>query len=136
MPAKNPAKTAKNNSEEVNDFMHKLNHPLKAEIQAVREIIKNADARICERVKWNAPSFFYKADMVTFNPRATNHVHLVFHHPEIVNIKSELLEGEYKDRRMTYFRNMEEVTEKKEALKNIIQKLVQQLNEQKQYFQK
>lgn len=132
MPVKKPGKTAVNNSEQVNDFMLNLEHPLKAEIEAVREIIKNADNRVCERVKWNAPSFFYKADMVTFNPRATYHVHLVFHHPEIVNIRSELLEGDYKDRRMTYFRNMKEVIEKKEALEYIIQKLLQHLDTQDQ----
>ncbi len=61
---------------------------MKAEIEAVRTIIKNADSKMLERIKWNAPSYYYKEDLVTFNPRATKHVHLVFHHAAIVKIKS------------------------------------------------
>jgi uncharacterized protein YdhG (YjbR/CyaY superfamily) len=76
---------------EVNAFMEKLDHPLKAEINAVRAIIRNSNSKIAERIKWNGPGYYYKDDLVTFNPRATKHVHLVFHHAEIVDIKSGLL---------------------------------------------
>lgn len=40
-----------NQTEQVNAFMSKLKHPLKAEIEAVRSIIKNAHPAIKERVK-------------------------------------------------------------------------------------
>lgn len=93
--------------------MRKLIHPLKNEIEAVRSIIKNSHAKISERVKWNAPSFFYNEDMATIHVKATKHVHLIFHHPAIVKIISPLLEGDYKDRRMTYFQTMEEIGGKK-----------------------
>ena len=83
--------------------MRKLNHSLKDEIEALRTIIKKANPKIAERIKWNAPSYYCKEDLVTFNPRATKHVHLVFHNAVIVKIKSDLLEGNYKDRRMVYF---------------------------------
>lgn len=101
----------------VNDYMSRLQHPLKAEIEAVRVIIKNANSRISERIKWNAPSYYYKEDLVTFNHRATKHVHLVFHHKMIVNIKSDLLEGDYKDRRMVYFVSMNDIKLKKKNWK-------------------
>ncbi|RYD82835.1 MAG: DUF1801 domain-containing protein [Sphingobacteriales bacterium] len=125
--AKSKAKKDENQTAAVNDFMEKLQHPLKAEIEAVREIIKS-NTKINERVKWNAPSFFYIDDIVTFNPRAQKHVHLVFHHPEIVNIKSDLLEGNYKDRRMAYFQNMDDVNDKKNELQNIMNELVDYLH--------
>ncbi len=80
---------------QVNEYMIKLVHPLKTEIEVVRTIIKNADSKILERIKWNAPSYYHKEDLVTFNPRATKHVHLVFHHAAIVKIKSSLLQGDY-----------------------------------------
>ncbi len=112
-----------NKTEEVNDFMKQLEHPLKAEIEAVRAIIK-LNKKIAERVKWNAPSFFYTDDLATIHVKATQHVHLIFHHPAIVKIKSALLEGDYKDRRMMYFEKMEEVKARKKELTRIIKELV------------
>lgn len=109
--------------------MEALEHPLKWEIEAVRGIIKSADSRISERIKWNAPSYHYKEDLVTFHLRATEHVHLVFHHPSIETISSPLLQGEYKGRRMAYFKNMEEVRQGEEELKRVIRRLVANIEE-------
>lgn len=111
-------------TENVNEFMLKLRHPLKVEIEAVRSIILNSDARIKERVKWNAPSFFYKTDMVTFNPRNKKAVHLVFHHADIIKIKSPLLEGDYTNRRMAYLISMAQVKAANSELKKIMKELV------------
>ena len=110
-------------TDEVNTFMQQLEHPLKAEIEAVRAIIK-ANHKIAERIKWNAPSFFYTDDLATIHVKAKQHVHLIFHHPAIVKIKSALLEGDYKDRRMIYFENMKEVKARKKELIRIIKELV------------
>jgi len=110
--------------EKVNEYMSKLNHPLKTEIEAVRSIIKKTNNKISERIKWNAPSYYYKEDFVTFNPRAIKHVHLVFHHPLIVKIKSGLLEGDYKDRRMVYFIDTADVRKKKKELERVLNELM------------
>jgi hypothetical protein len=111
-------------ADKVQEYMNGLKHPLKAEMEAVRLIIKNADKKISERIKWNAPSYYYKEDMVTFNGWATKNVHLVFHHPAIVKIKSDLLEGDYKDRRMMYFTDMADVKKKAKQLEKIVKELV------------
>jgi uncharacterized protein YdhG (YjbR/CyaY superfamily) len=111
--------------EQVNDWMNKLEHPLKAEIDAVRKIIKDSNKEIHERIKWNAPSYYSTADIVTFNHRAKEHVHLIFHHPTIVKIKSVLLEGDYKDRRMLYLPDMKAVKANKKELQRIINESVQ-----------
>jgi len=42
---------------EVDEFMRKLNHPLKAELEVMRSIILGASPEIREGIKWNAPSF-------------------------------------------------------------------------------
>ena len=105
-------------ADKVAEYMTKLKHPLKAGMEAVRTIIRTTDKRISERIKWNAPSYYYKEDMVTFNGWATKNIHLVFHHPFIVKIKSVLLEGDYKDRRMMYFNDMADVKKKKKELAN------------------
>lgn len=113
-----------NKPTEVDTFMQELHHPLQAEIEAVRSIIK-ANRKIEERVKWNAPSFFYIDDLATIHVKAKQHVHLIFHHPAIVKIKSKFLEGDYKDRRMMYFENMAEIKDRKKELTRIIKELVE-----------
>jgi uncharacterized protein YdhG (YjbR/CyaY superfamily) len=124
-PAAKKSRSPKISDEEsVKEYMSKLQHPLKAEIEVLRTIIKDADSKIAERIKWNAPSYYYKDDMVTFNHRATRHVHLVFHHPAIATIQSHLLEGDYKDRRMAYFTNMADVKARKNELVRIMNELV------------
>ena len=75
---------------------------------------------ITERIKWNAPSFYYKGDMAVFHPRATHHVHVVFPNGIVINDPAGLLEGDYKDRRMAYFYTLEDVQSKKAALENIV----------------
>lgn len=118
------SKKTVSDAEVVEQFMTELNHPLKAEMEAVRSIIREADSRILERIKWKGPSYYCREDFVTFNPRATKWVHLVFHHPAIINIKSQLLEGDYKDRRMVYFTDMRDIESKKTELQRIIKELI------------
>lgn len=114
----------KTEAEKVSDYMHLLDHPLKAEINTVRDIIKNAHPSISERIKWNAPSYYTSADLVTFNLRMTDKVHLVFHHVAIVTIASPLLEGDYKDRRMMYFKDMADVLAHKNEVVRILKALI------------
>jgi len=120
MAAKKPV----NKTEEVDAFMDKLDHPFKAEVQAVRDIIKNVNGDITEQVKWAAPSFSYKGYMVTFNLWARHRIHLVFHNGAILTNESGLLEGDYPTRRMAYFSSMDEVESKRKALEDAIREWV------------
>jgi uncharacterized protein YdhG (YjbR/CyaY superfamily) len=67
-------------SEQVEQYLSKLEHPMKAEIEALRTIIKGANPKISERIKWNAPSYFYQEDLLTFGPpaRKPNEILLFF----------------------------------------------------------
>jgi len=95
----------------VQTYMDQLEHPLKDVLEALRTIIKNANPNISERIKWNAPSYYNKEDIVTFGPpaRKMDEILLVFHHPSVVKIASTMLEGNYKDRRLAVFKSMAEV---------------------------
>ena len=115
-------------AEKVDEYMNSISHAFKKEMEEVRNIIKNTDKRIGERIKWKAPSYYYKEDLVTFNGWATKNVHLVFHHPYIVKIKSGLLEGDYKDRRMAYFTDMADIQSKKKELERIMKELVKHMD--------
>jgi len=84
--------------------MSKLKPEMKPAVVTMRKIIMSASTKLNERIKWNAPGYYYKEDIVTFGPvRKKDQVLLVFHHPGIVKVKSGLLQGEYKDRRLAWF---------------------------------
>ena len=123
--------------EQVEEWMNNLDEEVRPAINAVRKIIKAAGPKLNERIKWNAPSFYYKPappddsghsggeDIVTFGPvRTRDKIILVFHHPNIVKISSALLEGEYKDRRLIYLNSVSEINKNKKELERIINESV------------
>jgi hypothetical protein len=118
-----------NKTAEVDAFMETLNHPLKAEVQAVRDIIKGVNPDVTEHIKWNAPSFCYNGDdRVTMNLRATDNLQLIFHRGAKVKDSKDftfkdstgLLEWLAADRAIVKLRNMEDVTAKKAALAKVV----------------
>ena len=113
-------------TEDVDAFMDRLDHPFKAEVQEVRGIIKGVSPDITEQIKWNAPTFSHDGDYIaTFNLHSVKNVHLVFHHPRVASIESEILEGDYPDgRRMVYFADTDDVKAKKAALEGVVKTLV------------
>lgn len=122
MPIKKLAKPTE--QEIVAEFINNLKpNPLFAEMEAVRAIILNSSDKISERIKWNSLSYYTTADIVTFNHRKDK-ILLVFHHPSIVTIQSDLLEGDYKDRRLVYFESMAAIDAKKMELERIMKELV------------
>ena len=116
-------------TEQVHEFMDKLDHPFKAEVEMVREIIKNVHPDITEQVKWNAPSFSYKGEsLVTFNLWEKKRIHLVFHNPMISKVKSPLLEGDYNHRRMVYFVDQNDIQAKRKFLEKALKDLLKLQN--------
>ena len=108
--------------------MDKLDANAKDEINAVRKIIKAANPKLKERIKWNAPSYYYNEDILTFGPYRTHKLLLVFHHPAVVKIKSQLLEGDYKNRRLIHFKDKADAEKNKAALTNIINEIIKQID--------
>src|SRR5262245_17115308 len=122
---------ATSKTEEVDAFMKELDHPFKAEVEAVRKIIKKVNKEITEQVKWKAPSFSYKGYLVTFNLWEKKRVHLVFHNGAILKNKDGLLEGDYPDRRMMYFSDIKDVKKKKAALETFIKEWIKLMDEER-----
>ena len=106
----------------VDAYMRDVDHPFKAEMAAVRSIILGASSKISERIKWNAPSFYYKEDLGAFHPRATEYAHLILLFPSGAGIpaKSALLEGKQKDRREAKFYSLADIESKKPALEKLV----------------
>lgn len=126
------ANPSTNNTKQVDELMDKLDHPFKAEVQMIREIIKSVNKDITEQIKWNAPTFSYKGEyLVTFNLWEKKRIHLVFHNPEISKVKSKLLEGDYQDRRMTYFSDTKDIQAKRKSLEKALKDLIKLQNKTK-----
>jgi hypothetical protein len=82
------------------------------------------DASITEQIKWNAPSYRTRDYIVTFNFHDPHQLRLIFHNPAIASIPSDILEGDYPDRRLVYFASMDDVNAKKPAIEQVVKTLV------------
>jgi hypothetical protein len=78
----------------VDAWMARYDNPLKQLVERVREIVLGADDRIGETIKWSAPTFVYKGNLATFQPRAKQYVTLVFHDGASIPGTHPLLEGD------------------------------------------
>lgn len=111
-------------TEQVEQYLSKLEHPLKAEIEEVRRIVLAADDRLTEHVKWNAPSFCVDGeDRITMNLRGRESFLLVFHRG--AKAKQDgfefqddtgLMEWAAADRATVKLGDMNDVQEKRERL--------------------
>ncbi len=64
---------------EVDAWFEAYDNPMKPVVQRVREILLAADPRMGECIKWKAPTFTYKGNLASFNPRSKKHASLMFH---------------------------------------------------------
>lgn len=125
-----------NSPNEVHEFMAGLEHPLKAEIEAVRALILGADQRIQESIKWNAPSFYIEEHFATFKLRPMETIQVVFHTGAKVKAKitameisdpSGLLKWAEKDRCVATFSDMNDIESKQTALITIVKQWIAQM---------
>jgi uncharacterized protein YdhG (YjbR/CyaY superfamily) len=113
----------------VDAFLKDLDHPLKAEVEAIRRVILGADPKIREGIKWNAPSFRTTEWFATLNLRQ-DHVWLILH----LGAKKKaaaatgidipdpagLLEWLAKDRAVVKFADAKDVRAKRAALASFV----------------
>lgn len=105
-----------------------LEHPYKAEILTLRQIILAADPQISEEVKWNAPSFRTTEHFATFQLRAKDGVQIIFHLGAKVTAAtgitiadpSTLLTWLAKDRASVSFQNLAEIQAKQSAFADLV----------------
>ena len=118
---------------QVDKYMQDLQHPLKKECEALRQVILSTDKEIGEEIKWNAPAFFYTGELkpsdpkeyrkylIVFNLFKKDCIRLVFLGGAGVNDTSGLLEGDYADgRRLALFSSMDDVKSKEKDMRVVI----------------
>lgn len=120
-------------SELVTQYIQKLDQPLAKTLEAVRQVILNADKEIGEQIKWNSPSFYYTGDMKPFDPKEykrdiavvniykKEYILLVFPTGATVDDTTGIMEGTYKDgRRMVKIMDMKDLKAKEKSLQKVI----------------
>lgn len=123
-------RSAADSSQAVDQFMHGLQHPFKAEVQALREIVLATDPSIQDGVKWNAPSYRTSEYFATTNLRAKAGVGLILHLGAKVrdlpaggitlDDPAQLLKWLAKDRAMVEFADVGELERKRPALQALL----------------
>jgi len=63
-----------NENPDVSALLDDLDHPLKKVILAVRDVFLEADDRITETIKWKSPTFMFKGNLASIDPKARKHV--------------------------------------------------------------
>jgi hypothetical protein len=64
---------------EVDAWFERYDNPIKPVVQRMREIVLEADPRIDECIKWQAPTFTYRGNLASFYPKSRGHASLMFH---------------------------------------------------------
>ncbi len=125
---------APDSSEAVDAFMAALEHPFKAELELLREILLGADPTVAEGIKWNAPSFRTSGYFATTHLRGKGTIGLILHLGAkarelpagglAVADPAGLLKWLGKDRAMIEFRQRAEIDSARGALAALIRQWI------------
>jgi len=118
------------------EFMSRLEHPLKREIEEVRAVIVGTNLGFTEQIKWNAPSFCIDGeDRITFQLKGEKFFRLIFHcgakvkarkgEGRLIDDDSGLLEWAADDRAIAVFSDMNDVRAKRQRLESVIGRWVE-----------
>ena len=117
-------------NEEVTNFLDEQNHPLRDEIEQLREIVINAKEGLTENIKWNGPNYcFNEQDRITMRIHPPKQIQLIFHRgakkqeqpkDRIIQSNSKILLWKENDRAIISFKNMSEIKNGKTDLISIV----------------
>lgn len=114
----------------VTQFLDAINHPLRNEIEALREIISGAESQLAENIKWNGPNYASEnEDRITMKIQPPKQLQLIFHRgakveeqpkQKIITEASGLLIWKANDRAVLSFKNLEDIRKNKHNLRRIV----------------
>ena len=109
-----------NTSPEVDEWFERYDNPQKDLADAVRRAILDADERVTETIKWQAPTFVYRGNIASFYPKTKTHASLMFHQGASLPDPTGLLEGSGDVSRVAKFLDADDLDRKRAALQEII----------------
>ncbi len=104
---------------EVDAWFDDYEHPVKDAMLRVRQIILSDD-RMTETIKWKSPTFMYKGNMASFNPRTKSHVSLMFHTGASIPGDHPRLEGGGETARYMKFDDLADVESARREIEDIV----------------
>ncbi|MGZ8737326.1 MAG: DUF1801 domain-containing protein [Nocardioides sp.] len=115
-----------NRDPDVDAWFERYDNPQKDLVQAVRRTILDADERVSETIKWQAPTFMYKGNLASFYPKSTKHVSLMFHTGSSLPDPTGPLEGEGETSRVARILDEKDLAAKTEALRGLVAAWIEQ----------
>jgi len=107
-------------SSDVERWLKESDHPLKDAIRRVRQIVLAADSRVDECIKWKSPTFTYRGNIASINPRTTRKVSLMFHRGAEIPGRHPRLTGGGGTVKYMYFDDVSDVEGQRPALEAVI----------------
>lgn len=124
------AKKLTNLNAEVTAFLDALKHPLRAEIEALRTCILNADKNLVEDIKWNGPNYSLNGnDRITMKIQPPKQIQLILHRGakkiaqpknKLIASTSKLLDWKENDRAVIGFKTLKEIEAADKELSTIL----------------
>ncbi len=109
-----------NSNPQVDEWFQELDHPLKGAMIQTRYIILEADERISESIKWSAPTFAFKGNLASLQPKAKKFVSLMFHRGSEIPGDHPDLEGDAALVRTMRFQDEDDVEDHREVLQAVV----------------
>jgi hypothetical protein len=107
-------------SPEVDSWFERYENPMKPVVQAVRRAVLEADPRVEECIKWQAPTFTYKGNLASFFPKSKAHASLMFHTGAQIPGEYPSLEGSGETSRVMKFLDLADAERKRPELQAIV----------------
>jgi len=105
---------------EVDAWFERYDNPTKPVVQRMREIVLDADPRVDECIKWQAPTFTYRGNLASFYPKSRAHASLMFHLGARIPGTFGRLEGTGDTSRVMKIDSLEEAEEARPELESIV----------------
>ena len=124
----------KNQNNEVTDFIDRKNHPLRNEIELLRNCILSANNKLTENIKWNGPNYcFSNEDRITMKIHPPKNIQLIFHRgakkqeqpkDKLIEDDSKLLIWKENDRAIATFKNITDIKNVETDLTEIVKRWI------------
>jgi hypothetical protein len=82
-----------NRNPEVDAWLERYDNPMKEVVLRAREVVLGADERIGETIKWSTPTFVYRGNLASVQPRARQFASILFHTGASIPGVHPILEG-------------------------------------------
>jgi hypothetical protein len=105
---------------DVDAWFDRYDNPMKEVVLRAREVILAADPRIGETIKWSTPTFVYKGNLASFQPRAKQFASLLFHTGSSIPGEHPILEAGGDVARYVRLADLSEVEQARPELEGVV----------------